>query len=124
MSLKDLYENWPFKSLVGKEANPRTQSEGKVAVDFLSNTYQDGISTRTPGDKVVTQETKDNATFGKFNSVALGYYSTLVSSPLRAYKSKIVHKYNSSTNKTYLDSTRVKNTPGALYTSPEISAAE
>jgi len=125
MSLKDLYENWPFKTgnTLGNK-NPRDQKEGKIAVNFLPNTYQDEVVNRIPGNKVVTQATADNTTVGTFNSAALGYYSTLVSSPLKAYKSKVVHKYNSSTNKTYLDETGVKNTPGALYISPEISAKD
>ncbi len=104
--------------------NPRTQSEGKFSVDFLQNTYQNEVANRTPGDKVVTQATADNATVGEFNTAALGYYSTLVNSPLKAYKSRVIHKYNSATNKTFLDSTQIKNTPGALYISPEVSAAE
>jgi len=125
MSLKDLYESWTFKAgnTLGNK-NPRDQKEGKIAVDFLPNTYQGEVANRAPGDTVVTQATADNATVGEFNSAALGYYSTLVSSPLKAYKSRAIHKYNSDANKKYLDSTEVRNTPGALYISPEISAAE
>ena len=126
MALKDIYDNWAFKPLagVGAAGNPRTQSEGKFSVDFLQNTYQNEVANRTPGDKVVTQATADNATVGEFNTAALGYYSTLVNSPLKAYKSRVIHKYNSAVNKTFLDSKQIKNTPGALYISPEVSAAE
>ena len=126
MSLLDLYNSWNFKSAntAGANKTPREVTEGKVAVDFLPNTYQTEVRNRTPQNKVVTQATADNATVGEFNTAALGYYSTLVNSPLKAYKSRVIHKYNSATNKTFLDSTQIKNTPGALYISPEVSAAE
>ena len=119
MALKDIYENWAFRPIAGAGAHdtPVKQSEGKVSVDFLPNTYQEEVVNRTPGDKVVTQATEDNATAGLFKQEALGYYSTLINSPLKTYKSKVVHKFNSSTNQKYLDSTQVRNTPGALYIS-------
>lgn len=129
MALKELYEGWAFKPLagVGGSDTPIKQSEGKVAVNFLQDTYQpreeDKVN-RTPGDTVVSQATGDNETAGLFKQEALGYYSTLINSPLKAYKSRVVHKYNSNSNKTYLDSTQVRNTPGALYSSPEVSAAD
>jgi hypothetical protein len=116
MSLKDIYEEWTFKPLrgVGAGDTPIKQSEGKVNVDFLPNTYQEEVVNREPGDKVVTQATEDNATVGMFNEGALGYYSTLVDSTLKTYKTKVVHKYN-NTNTSYLTSMEVRNTPGALY---------
>lgn len=120
MALKDLYESWAFKPLAGAGSadTPRTQSEGDVKVDFLQNTYTKNDTTnRTPGDTVVTQAVEDNTTAGEFNSDALGYYSSLVSSPLKAYKSKVIHKYNSNSNQKYLDSTQTRNSPGALYIS-------
>lgn len=122
MALKDIYENWTFRPIAGAGAHdtPIKQSEGKVAVNFLQDTYQpreqDEVN-RTPGDTVVVQATEDNATAGLFKQEALGYYSTLINSPLKTYKSRVVHKYSSNASKTYLDSTKVRNTPGALYIS-------
>ena len=120
MALKDLYESWAFKPLAGAGAadTPRTQSEGKVKVDFLPNTYQTEVRNRTPGDKVVTQATADDATLGTFNNdSALKYYSTLYNSPLKTFKGKVVQQYNAQgtdTNK-YVSSAEVRNTQGALY---------
>ncbi len=120
MALKDLYESWAFKPLagVGSADNPRTQSEGKVKVDFLPNTYQTEVRNRTPGDKVVTQATGDDTTAGTFNKdSALMYYSTLYNSPLKTFKGRVVQQYNAQgtdTNK-YVSSAEVRNTQGALY---------
>lgn len=120
MALKDLYESWAFKPLagVGSADNPRTQSEGKVKVDFLPNTYQTEVRNRTPGDKVVTQATGDDTTAGTFNKdSALKYYSTLYNSPLKTFKGRVVQQYNAQgtdTNK-YVSSAEVRNTQGALY---------
>lgn len=120
MALKDLYESWAFKPLAGAGSadNPRTQSEGKVKVDFLPNTYQTEIRNRTPGDKVVTQATADDATLGTFNKdSALKYYSQLYNSPLKTFKGKVVQQYNAQGADTskYVSSAEVRNTQGALY---------
>lgn len=120
MSLKDLYQNWNFRPLagVGNGDDPVKQSEGKVAVDYLPNTYQKEVKNRTPNDKVVLQATGDDATKGTFNTTsAFKYYSTLFSSPLKTFKSKIVHLYNAQGNASekYITSNKVKDTPGALY---------
>ena len=120
MSLLDLYNSWNFKSAntAGANKTPREVTEGKVAVDFLPNTYQTEVRNRTPHDKVVTQATGDDATNGTFSTVsAFKYYSTLFNSPLKTFKSKIVHLYNAQgTDATkYATSNQVKNTPGALY---------
>ena len=120
MALKDIYESWTFKPLAGAGAadNPRTQSEGKVKVDFLPNTYQTEVRNRTPGDTVVTQATADDATVGTFNTdTAFKYYSELYNSPLKTFKGKVVQQYNAQgtdTNK-YVSSAEVRNTQGALY---------
>jgi hypothetical protein len=120
MALKDIYESWAFKPLagVGAGANPIKQSEGKVAVDFLPNTYQTEVRNRTPGDKVVTQATGDDATAGTFRTeAALKYYSALYNSPLKTFKGRVVQQYNAQgtdTNK-YVSSAEVRNTQGALY---------
>lgn len=120
MSLKALYENWTFKPLigVGNGNDPIKQSEGKVAVDYLPNTYQSEVKNRTPGDKVVVQAVDDDTTKGTFNNpAALKHYSALYNSPLKTFKSKVVHLYNAQgTDGTrYLTSTEVRNTQGALY---------
>lgn len=117
MGLKETYESWAFRPIAGVGASdtPVKQSEGDVSVNFLQDTYQPSKEVnRTPGDKVVTQATEDNATAGIFKQEALGYYSTLIGSTLKTYKSNVVHKYN-NTNATYLESTQVRNSPGALY---------
>ena len=117
MGLKETYESWVFRPIagVGANATPVKQSEGDVSVNFLQDTYQPRKEVnRAPGDTVVTQATEDNATAGIFKSEALGYYSTLIGSTLKTYKSKVVHKYN-NTNASYLESTQIRNTPGALY---------
>jgi hypothetical protein len=113
MGLKETYDTWTFKPLAGtgNADTPRNQSEGKVNVDYLPNTYQNGLTNRTPKDKVVTQATADNATNGKFNSAALGYYSTLIDSPLKLFKSQEVHKYKIDRNYT----TQFENSKGVLY---------
>lgn len=119
MALKDIYESWNFKPIVaGTGKTPREQSEGKVAVDYLPNTYQTEVRNRTPGDKVVIQSTDDDATKGTFNTTsAFKYYSTLFTSPLKTFKSKVVHLYNAQGTDTskYITSNKVKDTPGALY---------
>lgn len=120
MGLKELYNNWNFKPLrgVGAGANPIKQSDGGVHVDFLPNTYQTEIRNRTPGDKVVSQATADDTTNGTFDTTsAFKYYSTLISSPLKTFKSKVVHKYNAQGVDTtqYVTSNEVRNTQGALY---------
>lgn len=120
MSLKNLYENWTFKPLfgVGTGNNPIKQSEGKVAVDYLPNTYQAEVKNRLPGDKVVIQAVDDDTTKGTFrNPAALKYYSSLYNSPLKTFKGKLVHKFNAQGNDNlrYTTSTEVKDTPGALY---------
>lgn len=120
MALKDIYEKWAFRPLAGVGAGdtPIKQSEGKVKVDFLPNTYQTEVRNRAPGDKVVNQATADDATNGTFNSTsAFKYYSTLVNSPLKTFKSRVVHKYNAQGVDTtqYVTSNEVRNTQGALY---------
>jgi hypothetical protein len=126
MALKDIYDNWEFRPiLAGINKTPREATEGKVAVDFLPNTYQTQVANRTPGDKVVTQATEDDQTLGSFNtSTAFGYFSTLYNSPLKTFKSRLVHKYNNSDAGTYLDSTVVRNSPGALYSNLGNDAAQ
>jgi len=118
MSLKDLYENWPFKTgnQLGNKT-PRDQAEGKIAVNFLQDNYQGGIKNRTPGDKVVTQATTDDATVGNFSSAAFSNYSRLFMSPIRTFKSKVVHLYNAQGTDAakYVTSDKIKKTPGALY---------
>ena len=113
MGLKETYETWTFKPLkdTGNADTPPNQSEGKVNVDYLPNTYQSGLANRTPQDKVVTQATADDATNGAFNSTAFGYYSTLVDSPLKLFKSQEVHKYKINGNYT----TQFQNSEGVLY---------
>lgn len=119
MGLKELYEGWNFRPIMdGADNNPREQKEGKVAVDFLPNTYQAEIRNRTPGDAVVIQASADNATNGMFNPVsAFQYYTTLFNSPLKTYKSQIVHRYNAqgTDQAKYITSTGIVNMPGALY---------
>jgi hypothetical protein len=120
MALKDIYEKWAFRPLAGVGAGdtPVKQSEGKVKVDFLPNTYQTEVRNRTPGDKVVNQATVDDATNGTFNTTsAFKYYSTLYSSPLKTFKSRVVHLYNAQGNDStqYITSNEVRNTQGALY---------
>jgi hypothetical protein len=120
MGLEELYKRWVFKNgnKLGATNTPREQSEGKVAVDFLPNTYQTEIRNRTPDDKVVTQATADDDTTGMFNkTTAFQYYSTIFNSPLKRFKSRVVHLYNAqgTTEEKYITSTKVKNTPGALY---------
>lgn len=121
MSLKDLYNNWNFKAAntLGANKTPREQTEGKIAVDFLPNSYQTEVRNRIPGDKVVVQATADDDTKGTFNKTsAFKYYSTLFNSPLRTFKSKLVHIYNAQgtgKNSKYSTSDNIRNTPGALY---------
>lgn len=120
MSLLDLYNSWNFKSAntAGANKTPREVTEGKVAVDFLPNTYQTEVRNRTPQNKVVIQATADDATNGTFSTTsAFKYYSTLFNSPLKTFKSKIVHLYNAQGTDAakYATSNQVKNTPGALY---------
>lgn len=119
MGLKELYEGWNFRPIMnGADNNPREQKEGNVAVDFLPNTYQAEIRNRTPGDTVVVQATADNATNGMFNPVsAFQYYTTLFNSPLKTYKSQIVHQYNAqgTAEQKFTTSNQWKNEPGVLY---------
>jgi hypothetical protein len=120
MALKDIYESWAFKPILGVGASdtPVKQSEGRVAVDYLPNTYQTEVRNRTPGNKVVTQATGDDTTNGTFNTTsAFKYYSTLYSSPLKTFKSKVVHLYNAQGTDAskYATSNEIRNTPGALY---------
>jgi hypothetical protein len=121
MALKDLYESWAFKPLAGVGAadTPIKQSEGNVAVNFLQDTYQPRKEVkvnRTPGDKVVTQATADDATVGLFKPEAFEYYSTLFASPLKTFKSKLVHKYNAQgTSPADKYETANPNAPGTLY---------
>ena len=119
MALKDIYESWAFRPIAGAQnKNVRDQAEGKLAVDFLPNTYQTEVRNRTPGNKVVSQATGDDTTNGTFNTTsAFKYYSTLISSPLKTFKSKVVHLYNAqgTDNAKYATSNQVRNTPGALY---------
>lgn len=120
MALKDIYESWTFKPLTGIGANqtPVKQSEGKVAVDYLPNTYQTEVRNRTPQNTVVVQATEDDDTKGMFNKTsAFKYYTSLFNSPLKTFKSKVVHLYNAQgTDATkYVTSNNVRNTPGALY---------
>ncbi len=120
MKLEDMYKNWVFKPVAGVGAGntPVKQSEGKVAVDYLPNTYQTEVRNRLPGDKVVVLATDDDKTKGAFNETsAFKYYSTLVSSPLKTFKSKVVHLYNAQGSDTskYISSDKIRNSPGALY---------
>lgn len=119
MGLKELYETWTFKAgnTLGNK-NPRDQKDGILAVDYLPNTYQTEVKNRTPNDTVVTQATADDSTNGTFNTTsAFKYYSTLFASPLKTFKSKVVHLYNAQGTDTakYATSNEIKNTPGALY---------
>lgn len=121
MSLLDLYNNWNFRSVnpLPSSKNPKEQSEGKVAVDFLPNTYQTEVR-NTPRNKPVVPSTGDDTTNGTFKpTTAFRYYSTLVSGPLKSFKSKLVHMYNAqgTNEQKYITSNSVKNTPGALYSS-------
>jgi len=119
MGLKEMYESWEFKpTMAGANNTPQKQTEGDVAVDFLPNTYQTEVRNRTPGDKVVTQATVDDTTTGTFSTTsAFRYYTTLFSSPLKTFKSKVVHLYNAqgTDSSKYITSDAIKNTPGALY---------
>ena len=120
MSLLDLYNSWNFKSAntAGANKTPREVTEGKVAVDFLPNVYQTEVRNRTPRDKVVTQATADDTTNGTFSTTsAFKYYSALFNSPLKTFKSRVVHLYNAQGKDSdkYVTSNQVKNTPGALY---------
>ena len=119
MGLKEIYDSWQFRPIMGgANKTPKEQKDGKVSVDFLPNTYQTEVRNRTPGDKVVSQATADDATNGTFSTnSAFKYYSTLFNSPLKTFKSKVVHLYNAQGNDTskYATSNEVKNTPGALY---------
>lgn len=120
MSLLDLYNNWNFKpaNSLGANKTPREQSQGKISVDFLPNIYQTEVRNRIPGDKVVTQASDDDSTNGTFNTIsAFKYYSSLYNSPLKTFKSKVVHLYNAqgNDNTQYVTSTEVRNTQGALY---------
>jgi len=79
---------------------------------------QTEVRNRTPGDKVVNQATADDATNGTFSTTsAFKHYSTLYSSPLKTFKSKVVHLYNAqgNDNTQYVTSAEVRNTQGALY---------
>jgi len=119
MGLKEIYESWNFRPVMnGANKTPRDQKDGKIAVDFLPNTYQTEVRNRAPGDVVVSQATEDDATKGSFNQQALKYYSTLIASPLKTFKSKVVHKYNAqgtSDVAKYTTTSEIKDTPGALY---------
>lgn len=121
MALKDIYESWTFRPIVGgTNKTPRDQSSGTVSVDFLPNTYQTEVKNRAPGDKVVTQAVTDDTTNGTFSTTtAFRYYSTLFNSPLKTFKSRVVHLYNAQGTDAskYVTSNDVKDTPGALYIS-------
>lgn len=119
MSLIDLYNNWTFRSVnpLPASKNPKEQSEGKVAVDFLPNTYQTEVR-NTPRNQPVIPSAGDDTTNGTFNTTtAFRYYSTLVNSPLKSFKSKLVHLYNAQGTdaQKYITSNSIRNTPGALY---------
>jgi hypothetical protein len=120
MGLKELYESWTFKSVtpLSTSQNAREQSKGNVAVDFLPNTYQAEVR-NTARNQPVLPSSGDDTTNGTFKpSTAFKYYSTLVSGPLKSFKSRVVHLYNAQgTNKNdrYVSSDKVRNTPGALY---------
>jgi hypothetical protein len=119
MGLKEIYDDWQFKAgnSIGRDKTPKEQKDGRVAVDFLPNTYQTEVRNRTPGNKVVTQATADDATTGMFTATALGRYTTLFQSSLRTFKNKIVHKYNArGTTDAAKYETANKNEPGVLYT--------
>lgn len=121
MGLLETYQEWNFKPITpGASKTPRDQSDGKVAVDYLPNTYQKQIENRRPTDTVVIQASGDDATNGSFNTTtAFLYYSSLINGPLKNYKSRLVHKYNAqgtSDNDKYATSNEIRNTPGALYT--------
>ncbi len=121
MSLLDLYNNWNFRNVspLPSTKNPKEQSEGKVAVDFLPNTYQTEVR-NTPRNQPVVPSTGDDTTNGTFKpTTAFRYYSTLVNGPLKSFKSKLVHMYNAqgTNEQKYITSNSVKNTPGALYSS-------
>lgn len=121
MRLEDIYRTWTFKPIAGVGASdtPVKQAEGRVAVDFLPNTYQTEVRNRTPNNKVVVQATRDDATNGTFRTTtAFNYYTTLYNNnSLRNFKSKVVHLYNAqgTTNEKYITSNVIRNTPGALY---------
>jgi hypothetical protein len=120
MSLLDLYNSWSFRAgnTLGNKT-PVDQSQGKIAVDFLPNTYQTEVRNRVPGDKAVLQATGDDNTFGTFNTTsAFKRYTTLFNdTSLRVFKGKEVHKYNAQgpTTAKYITSNNIVNTPGAQY---------
>lgn len=124
MSLKDIYESANFRPILGINKTPRDASSGSAAVNFLPNTYQTGVTNRVRDNKTVTPSTTDNGTTGRFTIPALRYFSTLYSNPaLTTFKTKSVHKFNNSSGKKYLDSTKVKDTPGALYNNAATDSA-
>jgi len=121
MGLIEKYNTWAFKPVMsGNGNNPINQSEGKVRVDYLPNTYQTEVRNRTPGDKVVNQATADDATNGTFKTdTAFKYYTTLTTNTrLTQYKSKLVHRYNAqgtAPNAKFITSDEWKNSKGVLY---------
>lgn len=129
MSLKDIYDNWKFNTgnSLGPNKGPREQSDGKVAVDFLPNTYQKEVRNRAPGSTEVVQATADDATAGTFNVESSGQtilsafkrYTALVTNSKWTYwHGNKVHNYNAqgtNPNDKYLTSTSVKDAPGVTY---------
>lgn len=125
MSLKDIYETAQFRPILGINKTPRDASLGSAAVNFLSDTYQTGVTNRVRDNKTVTPSTTDDGTTGRFTTPALTYFSTLYSNTaLTTFKTKSVHKFNNSSGKKYLDSTKVKDTPGALYYNAATDSAQ
>jgi hypothetical protein len=120
MRLEDIYRTWTFKPIVGVGASdtPVKQADGKVAVDFLPNTYQAEVRNRNPRTTIVTQAAADDRTNGTFKATAFNYYTTLYNNnSLRRFRSNVVHLYNArgTANEKYITSNNIKDTPGALY---------
>lgn len=119
MSLLDLYNDWKFRPVAGlpQSATPPEQSQGNVAVDFLPNTYQTEVRNSSKNVPVMPA-TGDDATNGTFKpDTSFRYYSTLVSGPLKSFKSRIIHLYNAqgTDREKYITSDSIRTTPGALY---------
>lgn len=113
MGLKELYDDWTFRPIIaGEGKTPREQTDGKVAVDFLPNTYQTQVTNRAPDDKTVVLATGDDETEGSFNETALTYYSTLLNTYSRVAQT---YKAQKEVTNTFVGSTDWSGSPGVLY---------
>jgi len=123
-SLEADYDTFQFRPVGTLPANatPKRQANGEVAMNFLSNDVQEEIRNRTPGNKVVTQATADNATNGTFKqSVLTQYYTNLTNNTLFSnFKSRLVHIYNN--NNSYTTQTSQAGTPGVLNINGQVSS--